>query len=588
MIARLAAGVTLEKAQAAIDAQNASAETGTPMAAMMRQVGFRSVVAPLHAEHVAAVRPMLLIVQAGAVCLLLIGAVNLMNLLLVRATARAKELAVRQAIGGSHARIARQVMVETSLLAMTGAAAGLGVGAIGVRLLKALGTDTLPLGSTIAFDVTMAAAGAVSAVVLAIALGTPIVWFTMRQPAAALTSESRGTTAGVAVQRVRHGFLVAQVGLASALLAGAGLLTLSLREVLAISPGFQAANAISGQISLPVRLYPDTAARAGFIDRLMREVERQPGVAAAGVVTNIPFSGRDIKSAITVKGWIPPAGETVRGHYGYGVGGAYFAALGVPLIEGRVLDPSEIQRGTRNVVVDDEFARRYWPGTSAIGRQLFAGPKAGPDAEAYTVVGVIGAVKQAGLTDTAATGAVFFPYGSRFSTDLYVIVRTSGAPASLAAALRAAVRTVDPGLAISDVQTMEARLADSLVARRSPAVLAAMFGALALLLTAVGTYGVLSYTVAQRRREIAVRMALGARPEQVRRAFVSQGLRLIAMGSGLGLATALAAGRAIGSLLFGVPPMHLPTLRPRSWRSSLSPRACCRPAAPHAYLRWRR
>ena len=560
MVARLAPDATLDVAQSAIDAQNASAETGNPMAAMMREVGFRSVVAPLHAEHVASVRPMLLIVQAGAMCLLLIGGVNLMNLLLIRATARSKELAIRQAIGGSHARIARQVIVETMLLALSGSAAGLGAGFIGVRLLKALGTDTLPLGSQVTFDFTLAVLGAIAAVVLALTLAIPLVWITLRQPAAALSSESRGTTAGAAVQRIRHGFLVAQVALAFALLAGAGLLALSLREVLAISPGFQAANAISGQISLPVRVYPDTPARAGFVDRLMREIERQPGVTAAGVVTNIPFSGRDIKSAITVKGWVPPAGESVRGHYGYGVGGHYFAALGVPLIEGRFLAPSEIQRGARSVVVDQEFAHRYWPKASAIGRQLFAGPKAGPDAEAYTIVGVIGSVKQTGLTDAAATGAVFFPYSARFSADLFVVVRASGAPAPLATALRHAVRAVDPGLAVSDVKTMAARIADSLVARRSPAVLAALFGALALLLTAIGTYGVLSYSVSQRRREIAVRMALGARPEDVRRAFVAQGLRLIAIGSILGLAAALAAGRTMGSVLFGVPPVHVPTL----------------------------
>jgi predicted permease len=560
MVARLAPDVTLEVAQSAIDAQNASAETGTPMAAMMREAGFRSVVAPLQAEHVASVKPMLLIVQAGAMCLLLIGGVNLMNLLLIRATARSKELAVRQAIGGSRARIARQVIVETMLLALSGSAAGFGAGFAGVRLLKALGTDTLPLGSEVAFDSALAGLGAVAAVVLALTLAMPIVWFTMRQPAAALTSESRGATAGAAVQRVRHGFLVAQVALAFALLAGAGLLALSLREVLAISPGFQAANAISGQISLPVRAYPDTPARVGFVDRLMREIERHPGVTAAGVVTSIPFSGRDIKSAITVKGWVPAAGESVRGHYGHAVGGHYFAALGVPLIEGRFLDPSEIARGARHVVVDQEFAQRYWPKANAVGRQLFAGPKAGPDAEAYTVVGVVGSVKHAGLTDAAATGAVFFPYSGRFSADLFVVVRTSGAPSPLAPALRNAVRAVDPGLAVSDVKTMDARIADSLVARRSPAVLAALFGALALFLTAIGTYGVLSYSVTQRRREIAVRMALGARPEDVRRAFASQGLRLIAIGSILGLAAALAAGRAMGSLLFGVPPVHVPTL----------------------------
>ena len=561
MIARLAPGLTVDAAQRAVDAHNAAAEAGSPMAAMLRDAGYRSVVAPLQAEHVAAVRPMLLLVQAGAICLLVIGAVNLVNLLLIRATARARELAVRQAIGGSRARIARQVLVETTLLVLAGALCGLVVGGTGVTLLRALGTSTLPLGSAIGFDVTVALTGIAAALALAIVLAVPVAWFTLRSPAAAaLSAESRASTAGAGVQRLRHAFLVAQVALAFALLSGAGLLALSLREVLAISPGFTPDRVLSGQISLPISGYPDTPARIAFIDRLLRELERQPGIVSAGVATNVPFSGSDIKSAITVKGWVPRPGDSVRGHYGYGVGGRYFAALGVPLIDGRLLEPAEIQRGDRVVVVDHEFARRYWPAGGAVGRRLFAGPREGADADAYTIVGVVGAVKQGGLTDAAATGAVFFPYSSRFSSDLFVLARTALAPDALAAAVRQTVRTVDPRLAISDVRSMDARLAETLVARRSPAVLAGLFAALALLLTAVGTFGVLSYAVAQRRREIALRMALGARPEQVQRAFVAHGLRLVAIGSILGLTLAWIAGRAMQGLLFGVPPVHAPTL----------------------------
>ena len=561
MVARLGPAVTLETAQAGIDAHNATAEAGTPTALMMREAGFRSVVAPLQAEHVAAVRPMLLLVQAGAVCLLLIGGVNLVNLLLIRATARSRELAVRQAIGGSRGRIARQVLVETTLLAGSGAALGLALGWAGIRLLKALGTGTLPLGSEIAFDGPLALAGVAAAIVLASLLALPVGWSMLASPAAAaLTAESRASTAGAGVQRLRHAFLVAQVALAFALLSGAGLLALSLREVVAISPGFQSANVLSGQLSVPLRNYPGTASRRVFVERLMRELERQPGIVSAGMVTNLPFSGRDVKSAITVKGWVPRPGESVRGHYGYGVGGRYFAALGLPLIEGRFLEPAEIQRDYRSVVVDEDFARRYWPGGTAVGQKLFAGSKPGTDADAYTIVGVVGVAKQGGLTDVAATGAVYFPYSARFDSELFVVARTTLAAEALAASLRGAVRAVDPDLAISDVRSMDSRIADSLVARRSPAVLAALFAALALVLTAVGTYGVLSYAVAQRRREIALRMALGAGPEQVRRAFVSQGLRLVTIGSILGIGCAWMAGRAMQNLLFGVPAFHLPTL----------------------------
>jgi predicted permease len=561
MVGRLKPGITFEAAQAELDAQNAVLEAGSPTATTMAGAGFRTLVMPLHAEHVAGVRSVLLLVQAGAIILLLIGCVNLVNLLLIRATARARELAIRQAIGGSRTRILRQVVVETTLLTVTGGALGVVLGAGGIRLQASLGTDALPLGARIAFDAWLAAGGMFVALVAGLVMAVPVAWYSLRAPAtASLSGESRATTAGPAVQRMRHGFLVAQVALALALLSSAGLLGLSLRNVLSISPGFQSANVLSGQISLPVRTYPNTSARSVFIDRLMTDIERQPAVAAAGIVTNVPFSGRDIKSATTVQGYVPRPGESVRGHYAYGVGGRYFEALGFSLIEGRFLEPAEIRRGDRVAVVDDDFARRYWAGASALGRRIFSGPKALTNAEAFTIVGVVSSAKQAGLTDAQATGAVYYPYTRHFDSDLFVVARTVLRPDSLAGSLRQAVRDVDADLGVSDLRSMDARIEETLVARRSPAVLAALFAGIALLLTGIGTYGVMSYAVAQRRREIALRMALGASPEQVRRQFVSLGLHLVAAGSALGLAGAWTAGRAMQTLLFGVPAVHVPTL----------------------------
>jgi predicted permease len=362
------------------------------------------------------------------------------------------------------------------------------------------------------------------------------------------------------VQRLRHAFVVAQIALAFALLAGAGLLAISLRNVAAISPGFAADHVLAGQISVPSRTYPDIAARRVFIARLLAAIEAKPGIGAVGIVTNMPFSGRDLKSATTVKGYAPGPGESVRGHYAFGVAGRYFTALGLPLVAGRSLEPAEIQRGDRVAVVDEDFARRYWPSGSALGKQIFPGPTAGPDAEAFTIVGVSGSPKQTGLTDADATGTVFYPYTSRFDTDLYIVARSMAAPEPLAASLRQAIRDVDPDLAVSDLRSMDARIADTLVVRRSPALLAAAFSVLALLLTAIGTYGVVGYAVASRRREIALRAALGASPRQVRRHFVSLSVRLVAAGCVLGLAGAWIAGRAMQALLFGVAPLHVPTL----------------------------
>jgi putative ABC transport system permease protein len=560
MLARLRPGVSIESAQAEIDAHNAAVEAGSATAKMMAGAGFRSLVMPLHAEHVAAVRPVLLFVQAGALCLLLIGGVNLVNLLLIRATARSRELAVRQAIGGSRARIVRQVIVETTVLSVAGALLGLALGAIGIRLLGSVGTRMLPLGAQVAFDGPLAAAGIAGALAIGLAMALPVAWYSLRNPAAAVLSfESRAITAGPGVQRLRHAFLVAQVALAFALLAAAGLLAVSLRRVVEISPGFRSANVLSGQMSVPVRAYPDTAARRALVDRLMTALERQPGIAAAGIVTNVPFSGHDNKSAITVEGYVPPAGESVRGHYGYGVGGRYFDAIGLSLVEGRFLTPQDVQRDNHVVVVDEDFARHYWPGASAIGHRIYPGPREDGE-QAFTVVGVAGSAKQTGLTDTASTGAVFFPYTSRFDTELFVLARTVLPPESLASTMRQAVHETDPDLAVSDIRSMDTRIADSLVARRSPAVLAGVFSALALLLTAIGTYGVVSYAVATRRREIALRIALGATPGLMRRQFVSLSLRLVGIGSVLGLAAAWVAGGAMRTILYGVPPLHLPTL----------------------------
>ena len=561
MIARLGPGVTIDAAQAELDAHSAAMEAGSPTAKMTADAGFRSLVMPLHAEHVAAVRPVLLFVQAGAICLLLVGGVNLVNLLLIRATARAREMAIRQAIGGGRARIVRQVIVETMLLSLAGGLPGIAFGVVGLRLLDSLGVATLPLGAQVAFDVRLAVLGVAFAGVVGLAMTIPVAWYSLRgstQPV--LSSESRASTSSRGVQRLRHGFLVAQVALAFALLFAAGLLALSLRRVESIAPGFRPANVLTGEISLTVRAYPDTAARRAFVSRLLTDLDGRPGIAASGIATNVPFSGRNIKSATAVAGYVPAPGESIRGHYARGVGGRYFEAMGFTLIEGRFLDPAEIQRGERVAVVDEDFARHYWPRASALGHRIFPGPNVGTAREAFTIVGVVSAAKQTGLIDRESTGTVFYPYSSVFDTELFVLARTTMAPERLASTLRDALRAIDPSLGIGNVQSMDTRIADSLVTRRSPAVLAAFFSAVALVLTAIGIYGVVGYAVAARRREIALRIALGATPGRMRRTFVSMSTRLVGAGSLLGLGAAWVAGRAMQAILYGVPPMHLPIL----------------------------
>ena len=561
MIARLRPDAALAEAQSQIDAHNAVLAANDPQARPMADAGFRSLVVPLRADHVAAIRPTLLLTQAGALFLLLIGAVNLVNLFLIRASGRVKELAVRQALGAGQRHVASGALVETTLLTLLGGVLGLSVGAGGIRLLAALGTAHLPLGAHIAFDARLAGVALAGSLVLGLAIGVPIAGYNLRsRPAEGVLFESRGGTAGRAAQRLRHGFIVAQIALAFVLLAGAGLLGLSLRKAMALSPGFRPENILSGQISLPGKTYPDRVALLAFTDRLVDALGHQPGALAAGVTTSVPLSGASNKSAATVEGHRLRPGESPRGHYSYSVGGDYFAAMGFTLRAGRFLTAADSRRAERVCVVDEDFARRYWPPGHALGQRLFEGSDPGPAADAYTVVGVVGAVKQAGLTEDEALGAVYYPLGHRPERNLFVVARTRGSAESLGVTLQNVVRKLDPELPVSDLRSMETRVADSLVARRSPALLAGLFSAIALLLTALGIYGVLSYAVAQRRREIGLRMALGARPEQVRGQFVSLALRLLAAGTVLGVLGAWLAGRALQAVLFQVPALHPATL----------------------------
>src|SRR5579859_544079 len=426
MIARLQPDATLAQAQSQIDAQNATLELDDPQAKMIADAGFRSLVVPLHADHVAAIRPTLLLLEAGVLVLLLIGAVNLANLLLVRANGRVKELAVRQALGASRGYIVSETLVETTLLTVAGGILGLAVGAGGIRLLRGLGADRLPLGGRIAFDARLALAGLVAAIVLGIVLAAPIAWFNLRRHLGnALQAESRGGTIGRGAQILRHSFIVSQIALAFILLAGAGLLGLSLQRVMAVSPGFQSDHILTGQILLPWAAYPDGTARLTFVESLMNKIGRLPGVLSAGVVNNVPFSGNSGKSAATVMGHVLRPGESPRGNYSYGVAGDYFRAMGFTLRAGRFLTADDSHRSERVCVVDEDFARYYWPNASAIGQRLWDGSEAGKDTEAFTVVGVIGRVKQAGLTEDEAQGAIYYPYIFRIGDSVFVAIRTS-------------------------------------------------------------------------------------------------------------------------------------------------------------------
>jgi len=450
--------------------------------------------------------------------------------------------------------------VETTLLTVGGGLLGLLVGSLGIKLLGSLGATQLPLGTSIVFDARLAVVSLAAALVVGLGLAAPIIWFSLHaRLASSLQTETRGGTTSRAAQRLRHCFIIAQVALAFVLLSGAGLLGLSLKRVLATPAGFNPDNLLTGQIALPWKNYKDDASHRAFVERLLPALRALPGVTRVAINTGLPFTPINNDSVITVEGYAPKPGDSIRAHYLSAVTSDYWPMMKIPLLRGRLLEDADEHRPERVCVVDQAFADRYWPGADPIGRQLARDVTVNKD-NATTVVGVVASVKQSELAETAGHGAVYFPYSAFNSSYFSLLVRTQLPPASLAPTVQKAILQLDPELPIDDLKPMRVRIDDSLIARRSPAVLAGIFAAVALLLAAIGTYGVLAYAVSQRRREIGVRMALGALPQQILALFLGLGAKLVVAGLALGVLLAWVAGRAMQTVLFGVGTWNLGVL----------------------------
>ncbi len=556
VIARLAPGASVGTAQAQIDALNAQQMEAEPrLTKLLEGTGFHTRVYPLHADHVRNVRPVLILLQGGALFLLLIGGVNLINLLLIRASGRVKEFSVRQALGAGRRHIAHAVLIETIMLAGIGGIFGLGAGAFGISMLSVLGTAQLPLGEQITFSYRVAVTALCGSILVGIAFAVPVIGFHLRKHLApALHSEGRSGTISRAAQRLRHGFIVVQIMLAFLLLTGAGLLGVSLKRVLDVSPGFQSEHVLTGRIGLPPAGYGDESSRLAFVERLLGELRAQPGVTSAAVSTVVPFTGQDNSQVIVAEGVVPQPGDSLRAHFHCATSGDFWQALGIPLRQGRLLVEADNYREERVCVVDEEFARRYWPNGNAIGYRVTKGPVFN-EMTAFRIVGIVGQIKQDKLEENAL-GAVYFPYRYDAIGNIYVITRSSLAPAAIASSIREIVRRLDPEIPVDDVRTMQARINSTLIQRRSPALLSGLFASIALLLTAIGTYGVVAYVVTQRSREIGVRMALGAQPHQVLTQYLCVGAKLLMVGLALGVPCAWAVGRVMENFLFGVGAIH--------------------------------
>jgi predicted permease len=564
MVARLAKHSSIVEAQTQLNVLNEQWLAADPMGQTIKDTGYHTVVAPLHEDYVRSVKPMLLLVQTGVLCLLLIGGINLVSLQLVRATGRSKETAIREALGASRWTIARSVLVETTMLSLAGGALGVAIALAGIRLVRSLGATQFPLGADIMFDHRIANASIVASLVVGVCIALPIIAINRRRSAQlCLQNETRGATASRNVQQLRQTFIVAQIAIAFVLLCGAGLLSVSLRRMLEKPTGFTSEQVLTGQVTLPWMNYRGPVTKIPFVRRLLEEVRALPGVTHAAVSSALPFTTEGSAArTIRVEGMNPTASRNLQAHYFSYVSPDYWKTMGIPLLQGRFFEDGDLQDRPRYApgvaVIDEVFARKYWPNGDAIGRHfstILADTKEGRD---LTVIGIVGSVKQTDLAESQKLGAVYEPYS--FSTDLRLLVRASVPVNTLIPSVKNRVREIDSEIPIENFKTLQMYINESLIARRSPAILAGIFAGVALLLAAIGTYGVLAYAVARRRREIGVRLALGAMPGGIARQFLLFGLRLLAIGALFGCVGAWAAGRAMRGVLFEVPSFHMPTL----------------------------
>ena len=548
-VGRLLPGATVEGLNAEMAAiVSRNVELGRERGPGLADTGFTGRAEPMRDMVIGDAEPMLLILQAIVFAVLLIACANVANLQLARTAARRKELAVRAALGAGSGRLVRLVLVESLVLAVAGAAVGLALAYGGLELVRTLGLDRTRDGFDFVIDATVLGFTAGVTVLAAAASALfPLMALLREDIARAVHEAGRLAGGGRSAYGLRSALVVVQIAVSLALLVGAGLLTKSLYQLQREDAGFGMENVWTARVALPASGYTPGAVR--FYERVLEELRALPGVAAAGFTTSLPFAGANPQGSYAIEGYVPADGVSEPHAQQRIVSEGYFPSLTIPLVMGRNFNATESERVA---IVDELFVDRYFPSGNVLGRRVRN--VLDPVNEWFTIVGVVPAVQHAGLAENVTKETIYWHYTQRPRLAGMLTLHSTLPPGQLTRAATDVIRRIDPGVPLTNVMSLEARVLASLGPQRAPMVLTLLFAAVAFVLAVVGVYGVLSSTVTQRVGEIGVRLALGARAGDIVGMVLKQGGKLTALGLVAGVAGAVALGRAMSSQIYEVSP----------------------------------
>jgi putative ABC transport system permease protein len=546
-IGRLAPGASVAQARAEMDTIAANLRKEYPINA-----GISVSVTPLRVELAGDARPAILVLFGAVVFVLLIACVNVANLFLARSAARAREIAVRQACGASSQRLVRQMLTESFVLAVFGGGLGIAAGALGIQGLRRLVPTNILQGAVITMDRGVLLFSAAMVVLVAVAFGLAPAW-QASQPRVheTLKEGGRSSTSGAQQNRLRSALVIAETALALVLLVGAGLMMKSMYRLLQVNPGFRPERVLTMEIDLRTAQYSKPEASLAFWHQVLDRVRVLPGVEAAALGTVVPLTGDHSRADVTIEGMATPEpGKYPHPDY-HSVSAGYLDALTIPLLRGRNFAAADTKTAPPVALVNYTMAHRFWPNGDAIGKRLrFGHPEWKDDFPWITVVGVVGDTKLYGLSNPSRL-ELYLPYEQSPTTEMSLVLRSSVNPASLTSAVREAVLAIDKDQPVADVNTMTQLVNNSVATPRITLVLLGLFSALALVLAAIGTYGVIAYSVQQRTHELGIRLALGAQRRDVMRLVLAHGMKLAGIGIAIGVAAAFGLTRLMASLLFG-------------------------------------